>query len=137
LLNEILQEGDAVLLEEYERYNQRMYVKFRCKCGEETSKKFEMLHVYRYPYCEKCSIKLIEERKKIACMEKYGVHNPSLIPEVKEKIKKAHEKHDGGHPKRSKEVQDKWRQTCLEKYSVLQNIWRTLIIIVRSFQKYR
>jgi hypothetical protein len=116
LLLEILQEADAVLLEEYTRYNQRMYVKFQCKCGEETEKKFEMLNKYRYPYCEKCSIKLIEERKKVACLEKYGVTNVSYLQEIKDKIKKAHEKFDGGHPKRTKEVQDKWIKTCFDKY---------------------
>ncbi len=116
LLQEILKEGDAFLLEDYSRFNQRMYVKFRCKCGEETRKRFEMLNMYRYPYCEKCSVKFIEEKKKRNCLEKYGYVNPGLIPEVKDKIKSSYQRRFGGHPKQNKEVQQKWKQTCLEKY---------------------
>ena len=59
----ILQEGKAIVLEEYPRYNQRLVVKFRCSCGAETSKKFEMLNVHRLPYCEGCSLKNKEKRK--------------------------------------------------------------------------
>ena len=116
LLEEILQEGGAKVLEEYDKYNQRMYIKFLCSCGEVTEKKFEMLNVYKLPYCKKCSVKIIEKRKKETCMEKYGVINVGLVPEIKEKIKEAYLVHYGEHPKKNKEVQEKWKQTCLEKY---------------------
>ena len=112
LLQEILQEGQAEVLEEYSLYNQRMYVKFRCKCGEETRKRFEMLNVYRYPYCEKCSLKIKAEKYKETCLDKYGVVNTGKLPEVINKIQTKY----GDHPKRIKETQEKWKQTCLEKY---------------------
>jgi hypothetical protein len=47
LLDSILLQGNATLLETYTKYNQRMRVKFRCSCGVETSKRFEMLNNYR------------------------------------------------------------------------------------------
>ncbi len=116
LLEEILQEGNAKVLEEYDKYNQRMYVKFLCECGEETEKKFEMLNVYRLPYCYSCGIKIIEERKKKTCMDKYGVINVTYLEETKIKTEKTYKEKFGGHPKRNKEVQEKWKETCLEKY---------------------
>lgn len=116
LLQEILEEGQATVLEEYDQYTQRLRVKFRCKCGEETSKNFEMLKLYRLPYCVKCSLQIKEEHKVKTCMEKYGVKNTAMLEDVKEKIQKTYEKKFGDHPKRLKEVQEKWKQTCLEKY---------------------
>jgi hypothetical protein len=116
LLEEILQEGGATVLEEYPRYNQRLVIKFRCSCGAETSKKFEMLHVHRLPYCAPCSLKKKAENYKETCMEKYGVSNASKVPEVIEKINDTFTLNYGIHPKKTKGVQDKWKATCLEKY---------------------
>ena len=47
LLEYILKEGGATVIETYEIYNQRLRVKFLCSCGEETLKKFEMLNLHR------------------------------------------------------------------------------------------
>ena len=116
LLEEILQEGGATVLEEYPRYNQRLVVKFRCSCGLETSKRFEMLNVHRLPYCERCSLKKKAENYKETCMAKYGVSNASKVPEVIDKINDTFTLNYGIHPKKTKEVQDKWKATCLEKY---------------------
>lgn len=112
----ILEEGGATVLEEYREYTQRLRVKFRCSCGSETSKRFEMLYMYRYPYCEACSLKKKAEKCKETCMEKYGVSNAGKVPEVIEKIKGIWDTKFGGHPKKTKEVQEKWKATCLEKY---------------------
>ena len=116
LLDEILVEGGAIALEVYPKYNQRLRVKFRCQCGTETVKKFEMLNVHRIPYCETCGIKKIREKIEKTCMDKYGYDNPRKIPEIIEKIKETFIEKYGGHPKTTKEVQDKWVATCLEKY---------------------
>ena len=50
LLEEILKEGNATLVGEYKKFNQRMYVKYICSCGTPSEKRFEMLNLYRYPY---------------------------------------------------------------------------------------
>jgi hypothetical protein len=50
-LEKILEEGGATIIGEYDNYIQRLRVRFRCSCGIETSKRFEMLNLYRYPYC--------------------------------------------------------------------------------------
>ena len=116
ILEEILAEGGATVLEEYPRYNQRMRIKFRCECGLETSKRFEMLNVHRMPYCEECSLKKKAENYKDTCMKKYGVCNAGKVPDVIKKIKGVFDNKYGIHPKQTKEVQDKWKATCLEKY---------------------
>jgi len=116
LLDEILAEGGAIVLEVYPKYNQRLRVKFRCICGAETSKRFEMLNRYRMPYCEKCSIIKSNEKSKKTCLEKYGVDNAGKSDEIKDKINKILLDRFGGHPKTTKEVQEKWVATCLEKY---------------------
>jgi len=116
LLCEILEEGGATCCIEYPRYNQRLRVVFRCSCGKETSKRFEMLNLYRLPYCEECSLKIKEKRKQKSNMIKYGVTNTGSVKNVKDKIKNTFQEKFGGHPKNNKEVQDKWKATCLEKY---------------------
>jgi hypothetical protein len=116
LLEAILAEGSAVILGEYDRYNQRMRVNFKCSCGSETSKRFEMLNVYRLPYCEPCSLKKATDRSKATIMKKYGVENPGQSESIKKKIQNAWSTKYGGHPKTNKDVQEKWSATCLEKY---------------------
>ena len=116
LLECIITEGGAVIIDTYERYNQRMRVRFRCSCGLEASKRFEMLNLYRLPYCEGCSLKIKEKRKQTTNLTKYGVINTGSLEEVKDKIKNSFQANFGGHPKRNKEVQEKWVATCLEKY---------------------
>lgn len=116
LLEEILKEGGATLFGEYERYNQRVRIKFQCKCGKEDEKKFEMLNLYRLPYCNECCKNIVSEKYRKTCMDKYGVSNVGLNTEIKKKIKDSYIKNFGDHPKRTKEVQEKWKKTCLEKY---------------------
>ncbi len=126
LLEEILEEGGATVLETksrlpeglegYDIYNQRLRVSFRCVCGVETSKRLEMLNLYRLPYCEACSKVKVAEKGKATCMEKYGVDNASKNKEIKSKIKGIWNERYGGHPKLNKEVQDKWKATCLKVY---------------------
>ena len=116
LLEEILKEGGATGLETYEIYNQRLRVKFVCSCGVETSKRFEMLNVYRLPYCAGCSLRIKEQRKQETNINKYGCINTGSVQEVKDKINTTFKEKCGGHPKQTKEVQDKWKSTCDKLY---------------------
>lgn len=115
-MDKILEEGGATLLGEYEKFTQRLHVKFRCKCGKEETKKFEMLKQNRLPYCKECTGVVVEERKRQYFLEKYGVDNPSKSLEVQNKIKDVWNQRFGCHPKQTKEVQEKWKQTCFERY---------------------
>lgn len=116
LLETILNEGQATVLEQYETYNQRMYVRFRCKCGKDGKKRFEMLNLYKSPFCEDCSKKVNLERRNNTWQEKYGVMNIFQTNETIQKINTKFQDKYGGHPKRTKEVQEKWLKTCFEKY---------------------
>jgi hypothetical protein len=116
LLEEILEEGGAVDLEVYKIYNQRLRVKFLCSCGVETSKRFEMLQVYRLPYCEACSKVKMIEKAKATCMEKYGVDNAGKNEEIKKKINVTFKEKYGGHALKSPVIIAKRAKTCLERY---------------------
>lgn len=116
LLDSILLQGNATLLETYTTYNQRMRVKFRCSCGVETSKRFEMLNNYGYPYCDECSLKKKEAKRVETCIREHGVINTAQLSEVKKKINDTFIEKYGGHPKNTQEVQAKWAATCLERY---------------------
>lgn len=116
LLTEILEEGGASSLIEYPRYNQRLRVVFKCSCGKETSKRFEMLNLYRLPYCEECSLKKATERSKATLMKNYGVDNPGKSEIIKKTINDSYIKHYGMHPLKTDLVKSKRVQTCLEKY---------------------
>lgn len=116
LLEEVLAEGGARVLERYPTYNQRLRVKFQCECGLETSKRFEMLQIYRLPYCEECSKKYMIEKQKETCMKKFGVSNAGQCEEIKKKIKDAYQAKYGMHPLKTDEVKSKRVKTCLEKY---------------------
>jgi len=116
LLEDILKEGGGTVLETYEIYNQRLRVKFVCSCGVETSKRFEMLNVYRLPYCAGCSLRIKEQRKQETNLNKYGCINTGSVQEVKDKIKESYKEKFGGHPKQTNEVQDKWKSTCDKVY---------------------
>ena len=105
-----------MLVGEYPKYNQRMRIIFQCKCGKETTKRFEMLNVYRLPYCEECSKKIVSERIKETFMENYGVSNIFQDEKTMIKIQDSNIKKFGDHPKRTKEVHDKWMNTCMERY---------------------
>jgi hypothetical protein len=61
-------------------------------------------------------LKKKEERKQTSNLEKYGVINTGSLESVKAKINKTFQDKFGGHPKQTKEVQDKWKATCLTKY---------------------
>lgn len=116
LLEEILKEGGAAVLETYEIYNQRLRVKFVCSCGVETLKKFEMLNVHRLPYCAGCSKVKMIEKGKATCMEKYGVDNAGKNEDIKKKITDGFKEKYGGHALKSPEIIAKRAKTCLKKY---------------------
>jgi hypothetical protein len=116
LLTNILKEGDAILDGSYNKFNQRMQIDFLCKCGAKTNKRFEMLNVHRMPYCKECSLKEHAIRGKNTCMQKYGVENAGMVPEIKKIINDAYIKKYGMHPLKTEEVKNKRVKTCLEKY---------------------
>lgn len=116
LLESILHEGGATLLQEYPRYNQRLVVAFRCKCGTETTKRFEMLNLHRNPYCQTCTLVAMKQKQINTSISKYGVSNAAMTEEKKKKQQDAWILKYGCHPKQNKEVQEKWKATCLEKY---------------------
>jgi hypothetical protein len=116
LLEGILAEGGASIPVEYPIYNQRLKVTFTCSCGVATTKRFEMLQLYRLPYCEECSLKKATERSKKALMDKYGVDNAGKSEQAKKKIIETYMKNYGMHPQKTDIIKAKRVKTCLAKY---------------------
>lgn len=75
-----------------------------------------------HDYCScKCasSDPRVKERKKLVCLEKYGVENVFQHEKVKEKIKKTlTERYGVENPLQSEEVKTRIRQTNIERYGV-------------------
>lgn len=116
LLENILQQGNAILLERYTKYTQRMIITFQCSCGSKTTKRFEMLNMYRYPYCNNCTLKRKEAKRVKTSIREYGVINTAQLPSIITKIKNTNIQKYKCHPKNTVEVQQKWAATCLERY---------------------
>lgn len=116
LLIEILDSGQAKLLEEPQRFNQRAHIRFQCKCGTEVLKTFEMLRNHKNPYCSACTKEAMKKKQIETCIRLYGVENAAKNIEKKKKQKETWQKNYGSHPKRTREVQEKWLMTCKIKY---------------------
>lgn len=59
------------------------------------------------------------QKRKLTCLNKYGVDNVSKLDTVKEKIKNTFlENYGVDHNTKSKQVRDKYKETILERYGV-------------------
>ena len=64
-------------------------------------------------------IKIINDKRKTTCVEKYGVDNVSKSFDIKNKKKKSYiAKYGVDSPLKSVEVKEKVKKTCIEKYGV-------------------
>ena len=82
----------------------------------ENKKKITLMKKYGKNYIEVLKNKRIE-----TCIEKYGVENPMMVEEIKEKSKNNQNLKYGKHREK---IVEKSRQTCLERYGV-ENIFKT------------
>lgn len=96
--------------------------KQQCKeCYTNNIKFFDISRGYQQFCSLKCSNKNKNKIKKTkqTNIEKYGVINPMLNPEIKEKIKEKNLKNfDSENPFGSKKIQDKIKKTNKDKYGV-------------------
>jgi hypothetical protein len=117
-LTNLLLRDKAICLTHDEKLIGSTLIKFQCSCGIETTKKFNEISYYTGAFCKDCIKKIRTNKIKKACIDKYGVENPSQIDEVKKKKEETYMEHYGMHPRKTKDVQDKYKNTCLAKYNV-------------------
>lgn len=140
LLSEVMIRDGATLIGDYEKLNSSIKIFYKCKCGTEASKQFNMLVNRCYATCRACSIEAGKERQKSTMLSKYGVTNALLSQEIKDKVRstvlqkygvtcvlqnsvikaKAEEisltKYGVKNPFQSESIKDKIKATNLEKY---------------------
>lgn len=89
------------------------------ECENSFNKVFRTLCISNI-YCKICYNKIIIEKMKKTCLEKYGVKHVSQSKEVREKINETNiEKYGFKNPFQSHEVKEKIKATNIEKYGVI------------------
>ncbi len=146
-LNNYCKNNNIILLEDYSNIdvNRESIIKAKClteNCNENVEKLFRNIIETSGFYCNNCSNVKKQDKRKITNLEKYGVENPKVLDEVKQKYKNTClekygvetnlqlksckeqiklsnlEKYGVEYPQQSKNIRDKGKQTCLEKYGV-------------------
>jgi hypothetical protein len=120
-LNELLNRDKASLVGEYVILNGNIRITFKCVCNNEHNKLFREISYYGGAYCKECTKQNKTTKIKQTCIETYNVENPSQLEEIKKKKEKTYMDNYGDHPKRVKEVQDKYVQTCLKRYGCINS----------------
>ena len=104
------------------KFSNRYNNPFRTYCSIKCMKKSNIVkEKTKQTYFKKYGTKYYNNRikSKNTCLNKYGVDNPSKVPEIKEKKIKTSFIHYGvDNPYKSNKIKEKIKQTCLEKYGV-------------------
>ena len=115
-------------------------------CGKELKKNIRIQNDGSKGYARFCSNRCgtlhkdVQERTQRTCMERYGVHNPSMAPEIVERIKQANMEHFGVPwsamsknnktksartreenskiPEYRQKINEKRKETCIKRYGV-------------------
>ena len=146
-LNMYCEDNKIELLEDYSNIdiNRDTVIKSKClteNCHENVEKLFRNIIETSGFYCNNCSNVKKQDKRKITNLEKYGVENPKVLDEVKEKYKNTClekygvetnlqlqsckeqikltnlEKYGVESPQQSTNIRNKSKITCLEKYGV-------------------
>ena len=106
LLDECIQRDGATLIGEYEKLHGRIQIYYICKCGKNNNKRFDQMLNNIGLSCKECTAQIRLANMKKTNIERYGVENPSL----------------------NKEIRNKQKITCLERYGSESPLKNTIII---------
>jgi len=152
-LQKFCNENSIELCKDYSHEIVRRETKIEGKCNNDGcdgvfNKSFRELLENRGYFCKPCFNKIIVNKRKNTCIEKYGVENAVKTDVVKNKMKITNlqkygveysfqsekvkdkiketliERYGVDNPNKNTEIRDKGKQTCLERYGVehiLQN----------------
>jgi hypothetical protein len=118
LLSNIITRDNAVLIGTYNNLNSQTIINYNCKCNNNCNKKFIYLVYNTGAFCKTCVNTIKSKKIKETNLTRYGVENVSQNNDIKNKKNDTYMEHYGMHPKKVKEVNDKYKKTCLEKYGV-------------------
>jgi hypothetical protein len=146
-LNKYREDNKIELLKDYStiNVNRDTLIKAKClteNCNENVEKIFRNIIETSGFYCNNCSNVKKQDKRKITNLEKYGVENPKVLDEVKQKYKNTClekygvetnlqlksckeqiklsnlKKYGVEYPQQSINIRNKSKNTCLEKYGV-------------------
>jgi hypothetical protein len=118
LLDEHIIKNNASLLSDYDILTGYTIILYKCKCGNDSSKKFKYIVSYGAT-CDECKKQLSKERRKNTFKERYGVDCNLELDSIKERIKKTNlEKYGHTCSLSNKEIRDKVKKTWLNNYGV-------------------
>ena len=118
LLDEYINKYESTLLSTHEHFNGSTIISYKCKCGNDSSKKFKFIISYGAT-CDNCKKLLSKERRKNTFKDKYGVDCILQLDSIKEQIKKTNlEKYGHSCALLNKDVREKIKSTWINNYGV-------------------
>ena len=129
LLNSFCKENKITLTKNYseEKINRKTRIEGKCVqegCCGTFNKIFIQIYKNNGMYCKIHTLQQRKEKLKKTSLEKYGVEHPLKNKEIQNKRKETCLEKYGGHPLQNTEIRNKIKETCLEKYGTncpLQN----------------
>lgn len=88
-------------------------------CNELFNKSFREIIENKSYYCKICTLKNKQNKRKVTCLQKYGVENAISSEAVQNKMKITNlQKYGVEYTFQSEKVKDKIKETCIERYGV-------------------
>lgn len=96
------------------------YCSSKCAAlSQDTQTKRKITCIEKYGVEYSVQNKEVKEKTKNTYLERYGVDNPSKNKEIKEKAKKTCiERYGVDNPSKNKEIKERAKKTCIERYGV-------------------
>lgn len=123
LLDKILKDNKAELIEEYSKITRDSYIKYRCNCGIIDEKMMRYIVEEAGALCETCTMKHMVVTQKETMLETYGVEHPMHFPEFKKKQEDTMiENYGVRHNSLNPETIQKRKDTILEHFGVAHHL---------------
>jgi hypothetical protein len=123
-LQKFCNENGIELCKDYscEKVRRETKIEGKCKtdgCEQIFNKVFRELNQNMTPYCVKCTYENALEKRKITCLDKYGVEHSSQHEDIKHKKIETYLKHYGvENISQNQEIQNKKKITCFKNWGV-------------------
>ena len=118
LLKHVIERDNiTVNFELIKKLNSTIYLDFICKCGKPGNKTFRLMFE-KGSLCRECTINLYNIRHKASLKEHTGFEHPLQCKEILQKKKDTcMERFNVEHPTQCKSIKEKTKQTCIKRYN--------------------
>lgn len=123
-LNEIIKRDSATLQGVYENLTRNSDITFICKCGNQYTKNFRLMHISSGAFCRSCTVTNRRIKLEKTCLERFGAINVFVNETIKSKIKDTYiNTYNVVHPSQIASVKDKKKQLSIDKFGV-ENVFQ-------------